>query len=152
MNSLVVDVSNEQQVLVLDHASLTPIIAEVLALEGQRCDEVALHFVTKDEICKLHARFFDDPSPTDCISLPMDESEDVFYRHLGDIFVCPEVACEYAEQNGHEPFEETLLYVVHGMLHLLGYDDLDERDRLKMREAEERHMRRLREKGLRLGV
>lgn len=102
-------------------------------------DEVIIHLVDKKTISQLHADFFDDPTPTDCISFPMDDSEDsedTGYVLLGEIFVCPEVAIEYVKENGGHPIQETSLYIIHGLLHLLGFDDIEDDDRKEMRRME----------------
>ena len=144
------DILDEQKVLSLDVEQLRRLVVTCLLLEGERCDEVALHFVEKERMGELHQRFFDDPEPTDCISLPMDEEEVEGYRHLGDLFVCPEVAREYGESHGEDPYREVMLYVVHGLLHLMGYEDREEEEILVMREAERRHMEKLQILGIHL--
>lgn len=112
-------------------------IGLLLAYLKVKSDEVIIHLVSKPQICKLHADFFNDPSPTDCISFPMDnELGKEGYRVLGEIFVCPAVALEYAEEHGKDPMDELKLYLVHGILHLLGYDDIKPKDRQKMRRME----------------
>ncbi len=98
---------------------------------------------------RLHGQYFNDRSLTDCISFPLDESESP-YRVLGDVFVCPQVAIAYAGRNGGDPYLETTLYLVHGLLHLMGYDDITEKDRKKMRAAEERHLSHLQKRRLTL--
>lgn len=102
-----------------------------------------MHFVETEEISHLHGQFFGDPSPTDCISFPMDGVEEDGYCVLGDIFVCPNAAIEYAKEHQCDLHEETALYVVHGLLHLMGYDDIKDEDRQQMRAAEKRHMAHL---------
>ena len=97
---------------------------------------------------RLHARFFGDPSLTDCISFPMDSEAQEGYRILGEVFVCPQVARRYAESHKGDPYWETTLYVVHGLLHLMGYDDISEKERSLMRAAEGRQMRHLEKRGL----
>ena len=74
------------------------------------------------------------------MSFPIDPpSEDRDFHHvLGEIFVCPKVAVEYALENDLDPHKELTLYVIHALLHLIGYDDIDESDRKKMREEEKR--------------
>ena len=86
--------------------------------------ELSLYFVGKRKISLLHAQFFDDPSPTDCISFPFNEP-----LFLGEIFICPQIAKEYDPE---KPHEETSLYIIHGILHLLGYDDIESKERKKM--------------------
>lgn len=137
-----VNIENSQSALSIDPALVQRIAEEVVLLENKKFDEVSLYFVTTQEICDLHEEYFDDPSPTDCISFPIDNT-DGGYRILGDVFVCPETAIEYAKENGGDPYEETTLYIVHGMLHLLGYRDIEEEEEKEMREGEARHMKHL---------
>src|SRR5262249_2821323 len=105
-------------------------------------DEVSVNFVDTETICEIHAEYFDDPSPTDCISFPLDGEEEE-YRVLGEIFVCPQTAIEYAEAHGCCPYQETTLYIIHGLLHLIGLDDIYEKDRAEMRRRETRHLENL---------
>lgn len=136
LNSLVF---NQQKDLLVSHASVKSVIQYVLEAEKRHTDEVAVYFVTTDEICKLHADFFNDPSTTDCISFPMDNEEDCGYHVLGEVFICPKTAIDYVAKEG-DPYRELTLYLVHGLLHLLGYDDIEENDREQMRAAEKRIM------------
>jgi probable rRNA maturation factor len=101
------------------------------------CDEVAIHLVDKEKISELHQAYFNDPTPTDCISFPIDETV------LGEVFVCPAVACEYALKHKKDPYMETALYIIHGLLHLLGYDDQDPADRLQMQRKQQRCLKQL---------
>lgn len=113
-----------------------------------RWDEVSIHFVTNRKLCKLHEEFFNDPSPTDCISFPIDGDGKSDYRVLGEVFVCPKTAIEYAKKKQKDPYAETTLYVVHGLLHLLGYDDIHPKDRALMRRKERECMEHLRQEDL----
>ena len=65
-----------------------------------------------------------------------------------EIYICPEVAVQYATEHKLDPSRELLLYAVHGMLHLAGYDDIEDDDRAKMRQAEARVMTKLEEDGV----
>jgi probable rRNA maturation factor len=53
------------------------------------------------------------------------------------------MAVEQATERGHDVHAELTLYVIHGLLHLCGYDDHSERDRKKMRERERHYLREL---------
>lgn len=64
-------------------------------------------------MCQVHAQFLDDPTPTDVITFP-----------YGEILVCPEVAAQQCADFGRQFDEEVLLYTIHGLLHLAGYDDV----------------------------
>lgn len=141
-------VRNRQQTLKISSAAVSAIASHVIFLERQNYQEVAIHLVGPKAICKLHQDHFQDASITDCISFPVENSENMPYRMLGDVFVCPQVAVDYANRHHTDPFQETTLYIVHGLLHLLGYDDIDPKDRQRMRRAERRHMKALLTQGL----
>lgn len=142
-------VLDQQKSLTVSTQQVQDLVRDVIAHEGASCDEVAVYFVTASEISALHKEYFDDPSPTDCISFPMspDTSDSEEYHTLGDVFVCPDVALEYARSHNLDPYEELSLYTVHGLLHLMGYDDISEEDCSEMRAAENQHMQNLREHG-----
>lgn len=139
---------NQQQDLPVIPQQVESVVKEVLTSEGIHCDEVAVHFVTSSAMCDLHRLYFNDPSPTDCISFPIDPEGKGGYKVLGEVFVCPRTAIEYSQTHAGDPFEETTLYIVHGLLHLMGYDDIAENEEPKMRQAEARLMERLKNKDL----
>lgn len=116
-------------------------------LQGEDFQEFTLHFVEKEEICRLHDEYFDDPSPTDCISFPIDGPDEP-YRILGDVFICPEVAKAYVEKKGGGFKQEAMLYAVHGLLHLFGYDDMTPKEKRVMRRYEKKHLLNLEAKGI----
>ncbi len=130
-------VSNSQKDIRISSKAITKAIEALAAFKRVKCQEIAIHLVTKRKITQLHDQFFQDPTPTDCISFPLDNPQDDSETSiLGEIFVCPRVAIEYAEKNGLDPRRELFLYLVHGFLHLLGYDDLDPASRRTMRRQE----------------
>lgn len=139
---------NTQSALPIATSDVERLVISFLSWKKIKCDEVSIHFVTKADITELHDRFFSDPTPTDCISFPIDPPGDAKsgYTVLGEIFVCPEVAKEYAEKNKGDPFRETTLYIIHGLLHLIGYDDIEEHDETIMRAQEKSAMLYLEEK------
>lgn len=136
-------IDDRQRDLAIDPLQVQHVVEAVLGLHDCSCDGVTIHFVGEEEICRLHDEFFSDPSVTDCISLPMDSERVGGSWILGEVFVCPSVACRYSEERDRDRYEETCLYIVHGLLHLLGHDDIDEGDRAVMRGEESRCMRHL---------
>lgn len=80
------------------------------------------------EISALHARFLGDSSTTDVISFPSEDGVDVV--------VNADCAAREAAARGADPDAELALYVVHGVLHARGFDDIDDGDRVRMRAAE----------------
>lgn len=133
-------VANKQKDLKILKTRVKALVKVSLLFEEVGCDEVSISFVSEKEICRLHEEFFNDPSPTDCISFPMDDEPDETYHILGEIFVCPKTAINYAHEHGFNPYDEMALYIIHGLLHLSGYDDLDSKERKKMRLAEKHHL------------
>lgn len=118
---------DRQKDLSIGKGSVRSLVRAVLGPLSIAFKELAIYFVTKKKIGQIHGEFFKDPTPTDCISFPGD---------LGEIFVCPAVAIQYANKRELDPYEETSLYVVHGLLHLLGHDDQDPKARRVMRKKE----------------
>ena len=96
--------------------------------------ELSIAFVNDARIAQVHADFMEDATPTDVITFPAQPE----MESAGEIIVSVEHARNRATELG-EPFSRELsLYLVHGWLHLAGYDDLKESDRAKMREAEQK--------------
>jgi probable rRNA maturation factor len=106
--------------------------------------ELSFAIVGEEEIVAMHERFLNDPTVTDVITFP-GSPEDGF---AGEVCVCADYAQRQAPLFGQCVDEELTLYMVHGWLHLAGYDDIDEADRVKMREGEAKAMSLLRERGL----
>lgn len=138
-----VHVYNTQKRFVINKEAVIALVKEVIRAQGRACHEVSVHFVGTQKICSLHAKYFDDPSVTDCISFPIDNDDTIPYSVLGEVFVCPQTAFTYVQQNGGILYEEITLYIVHGLLHLLGFDDIADVDQIKMREREQFHMENL---------
>jgi probable rRNA maturation factor len=139
---------NTQRRYSINDQAVAALVEEIITAEGRSCDEVAIHFVGTTKISRLHAEYFDDPTVTDCISFPMDSDNSTGYQVLGEVFVCPEIAARYVARHGGELHVEISLYIAHGILHLLGYDDIDDADRLVMRQREQFHIDNLTAKGL----
>ncbi len=148
-NVPIISVHNDQKDLLFSETSVKYAVDGLVSFLSIITDEIVIHFVTKERISKLHAHFFDDPTPTDCITFPLDASgsacEDSI---LGEVFVCPHVALEYANEHEENPLVETTLYIIHGVLHLLGYEDTSEAQKVKMRRAEKESLAYLKEKKL----
>lgn len=99
--------------------------------------ELSLSVVDEDRMTELHEQWLDLPGPTDVMSFPMDElraggPDSLSLGVLGDIVVCPPVAQRQAQAAGHSTQDELCLLTVHGMLHLLGHDHVEESERVAM--------------------
>jgi probable rRNA maturation factor len=138
-----VTVFDRQKDLSILKRPLRKFVEVVLSLYKQKADEVIIHFVTAKRIQALHQQFFNDPSLTDCISFPIDPGALQPHIILGEIFICPFTALQYSSKHQIDPYQELSLYIIHGLLHCIGYDDIDPRDRKKMRLAEKKALVKL---------
>jgi probable rRNA maturation factor len=91
--------------------------------------ELSLSFVDEAEMEDLHVRYLDEPGPTDVLSFPLDGEDERGLRVLGDVVIAPSVA---ARNNPGDPGGELRLLVVHGVLHLLGYDHEEDAEKATM--------------------
>lgn len=112
--------------------------------------EISVTMVDRPSIREMNAQFREMDRPTDVLSFPMMEydrpldfegeafkssislSPDTEELILGDIVLCSEVIKEQAAEYGHSELREFSFLVVHSMLHLFGYDHIEERDRMEM--------------------
>jgi len=105
----------------------------VLEHEGVESGEVSLTIVDDAAMRRLHRRWLGSDRPTDVISFPLERSGG---RLEGEVVVSAQTACRQASRYGWTPQDELLLYVVHGLLHLVGYDDRSPAERVAMRAKE----------------
>lgn len=132
-----VDISDCQTLLVLDEPQLRTAIQRITAEAGVRSGDVSLAVVDDDEIHELNKQYLDHDYPTDVLSFVLERDGD----HLeGEIIVSVDTASRMAEQVGWSPGNELLLYVIHGALHLVGFDDQDPQSLAAMRAAERKHL------------
>jgi probable rRNA maturation factor len=102
--------------------------------------ELSVSFLTDPALAKLHADYLDDPTTTDVITFEGDPS----IGHAGDVCVSVDTALAYSKKHDIPFAEELARYVIHGWLHLAGYDDLQPRKKRRMRAAEDRALKLLR--------
>ena len=146
--------SDEQDYVKMNVTKWSQLAESALHDEGVRGSaEVSLIFVDEDAIADLNERFMGKSGPTDVLSFPIDdepipvplpnsqvnESAVVDIPQLvGDIVICPAVAARNAVDHGVSFEDEVALLVVHGVLHLLGWDHMidDEAEKMEAREQE----------------
>ena len=119
-----------------DRAFVRRVVEATLRFVDRRDMPVSLLLTDDDEIAAVHERHLDDPTPTDVISFDLDGE--------AELVVSCETARRKAAEHGHSVRAEIALYIVHGILHTTGFDDVRARDRVRMRAAEREVMRRLR--------
>jgi len=107
--------------------------------------ELSLVFLTDPALAALHQDFLDDPTTTDVITFEGDPA----LGTAGEICVSADTASAYARAHRRDFSAELTLYLVHGWLHLVGYDDLQPAKKRAMRRAEARALRALDQAGVR---
>lgn len=98
--------------------------------------EVRVRIVADDEMAAAHQRYSNVPGTTDVLTFDLRES--AAGPLDADLLICLDEARRQAAARRHAPERELLLYIVHGLLHCLGYDDHNEADARAMHEMEDR--------------
>jgi len=153
-------VADEQTDHRLEHLRWLHLAEKVLAAEGVRGDaELSVLFVDEQAMSDLNQRFHASDGPTDVLAFPIDEEPSEGGRSpdsggtgpgympaepadlpmlLGDVVICPAVAARNAPEHDNTFEDEIALLLVHGILHLMGMDHLDdeEADAMEARERE----------------
>jgi probable rRNA maturation factor len=114
-------------------------VRAVLEAEGIKSAEISLAFVDNATIHRLNRQFLGHDEPTDVLSFPLNQSG----RLEGELVIGVEVALAEAKSRGHDVQAELMLYIVHGLLHLCGYDDHTAHDARDMRSRERLYLDRL---------
>jgi probable rRNA maturation factor len=134
-------VEDHQTDVVIDASRWAELACQVVRSEGAR-GELTLTFVTTGDITELNREHMGVDGPTDVLSFPLDavdlppiDGEPVL---LGDVVVCPAIAAAAAPEHAGTVDDELALLVVHGCLHVLGYDhaEPDEARVMRAREVE----------------
>jgi probable rRNA maturation factor len=126
--------SNRQRTVRLDLPKIQRIVVAALPLcVGQPRkrgavlpSEVEITLLGESAIAKVHGEFLEDPTPTDVIT----------FEH-GEILIGVPIAAANARKFRHPADHEVALCAIHGLLHLLGYDDLTEKERVIMHARQE---------------
>ena len=139
-------ITNTQKKIKLNKKKIKLIAFKTLqALAQPEEAQVALSFVTRYRIKKANSKYFCKDRVTDVIALSYDDSmaSNIHEGYLGDILICPSVANINARLYGNTFFTELSLYIIHGILHLLGYDDTSSKAEIKMRKKEQEILKRI---------
>jgi len=111
----------------------------LLELELNLECEINVSFVEDDYMSELHIKWMDEPGTTDVLSFPMDMPETPGEAvTLGDIVISPVVAAEQAKAQGHSIEHEIYILVIHGLLHIIGYDHADKAEEKVMFDLQEK--------------
>lgn len=129
-----VEISDTQGHIAVDRKALAHLVRRALAAEGVARYAVSIALVDNPRIEALNRAHLGHEWPTDVISFPLSGPDEPVLA--GELIVSAEMAALTARDAGLDPWCELALYVVHGLLHLCGYDDRAERDADVMRRRE----------------
>ncbi len=133
--SLIVELSNTQAILSIEPDRLIETATQVLALEGLGAAQLSLVLVDDREIQAINRQYLQHDDATDIITFPISEPDEE--PLVGELVISTETAVRVSHERGVDPWSELTLYVVHGILHLTGFDDHSPEDRLRMRAREQ---------------
>ncbi len=118
---------------------------QIIHIVKTTCNEIKLHakschfiFVNDKTLAEMHRQYLNDPSPTDVITFDLGEEQ-----VEGEIYISTDRAQAQAKQYSVSYHEEIIRLIIHGLLHLAGYDDIEESDRIEMKEIENRLVKSL---------
>ena len=137
--AIAIDLANRQRKVPVDGHRLKAVAQAALAAEGVTAAELSVTVVDDRRIAAVHGEWLDDPTPTDVITFDIGMPGDPTLR--GDILLSAETAAREARRltsgrQGWTPHLELAYYLVHGILHLTGFDDRADDDRRRMRGRE----------------
>ena len=136
-----ISIQSPQEIVPLDRARLREIARAVLNGEVVKDYEISLVFVDNATIHRLNKQFLNHDEPTDVLSFPYSAAN--AKKLEGELIMGVEIAKEQAAERGHDVQAELALYVIHGLLHLCGYDDKSRVAEKAMRERERHYLQQL---------
>ncbi len=131
-----IEINDQQSAMPIDTDPLRRATEIVLMEEGLIDAAINIAIVDDPTIHDLNRRFLEHDEPTDVLSFVL-ENEPMLE---GDVIVSADTAARSAEQYGWSAADELLLYVIHGLLHLVGYDDIELPARAEMRDRERHYL------------
>ena len=126
-----VEIFNETNKEIIELETLPSLID--YAIKSENLGNVIFNVIVVDEekIHELNKKYRGIDRPTDVITFALEDNEDIVYedfRLLGDIYICIEKVYSQSEEYGHSVLRELSFLTIHGFLHLLGYDHMNEDD------------------------
>lgn len=132
-DSFVIDVADRQTAIEIDRRRIVQAVEMILRDAAVARTEISVAVVDDPTIHQLNRQYLDHDYPTDVLSFVLDRDRD---RLEGEVIVSADTAASRAADFGWTAEEELLLYVIHGTLHLVGYDDGTSDERAEMRARE----------------
>jgi probable rRNA maturation factor len=140
---IVIQIANEFSGIDSPPSKIKKLVRAVLDRFGLSKATVSIAIVDDAEIRKLNARFLNRKSNTDCLSFDLSDTRDSQSPKLFELIVNGEMAVRQAKLRGHASQAELALYITHGLLHNLGFDDSTESKARKMHDMEDNILQQL---------
>ena len=134
-----VEIVNLQKYYKIKDNKIKQVVKEVLGKKSSSA-KLSFAFVDNNEIKRLNKKYFDSDDVTDVIAFPLNNHNNSLN---GEIVVSVETAVDTAIKEDVDVEGEIVLYVVHGLLHLLGYSDVNREDAIIMHEKESKILKAL---------
>jgi probable rRNA maturation factor len=142
---LTVEVNNLYPSLTFSSDSVERFFEKIFALHRHDCSgSLSVAFLDRSSHSQIHGNFLKDFRPTDVITFPADPVEGM----VGEICVSVDQAIEEARCRGIAFAHELTLYLIHGWLHLVGFDDKEDEDRKIIRREERKALDLVEDLGL----
>lgn len=135
-----VEIADQQSFVPVDAKQIASVARSILADHGPKRSRVSVAIVDDATIHALNRRYLHHDYPTDVLSFVLEEKRGYLE---GEVVVSGETALSQAGQYGWDASSELLLYVVHGVLHLVGFEDSSDETRQDMRDAEALYLAQL---------
>tara|TARA_R110002072_G_scaffold302710_2_gene487676 strand:- start:208888 stop:209448 length:561 start_codon:yes stop_codon:yes gene_type:complete len=146
-----IDIADHQDCLTIDEEFVRTVVRQTLQAEQVAAATISVAIVDNAQIHELNRQYLNHDYETDVLSFLLDESSGPSAQQLpnaprgngktidGEVIVSSEMAIDMAADYSWESLDELTLYIVHGLLHLCGYDDLTA-DELPIMRARECHI------------
>jgi probable rRNA maturation factor len=130
-----IEITCRQHPAQINFKNIRIILREILRLLGLKSFCISVVFCDNKFISKLNRKFFKKSRATDVISFPLQD--DAATKYLGEIVISVEQAKRMCDFYGKKWREELALYLIHGILHLVGYNDIKKKERAVMERKQE---------------
>lgn len=137
--NIVVDISCQCDDIEIDIERLEKLVRDIVSRFHSGMANVSVAIVDDETITKIHKRFLGKDTTTDSISFDLSDETDG--AKIFDSVVNAQLAVRQSQKRNHDPQAELALYVTHGLLHNLGFDDMDESTAAEMHAMEDEILR-----------
>ena len=136
-----ISIKNLQKKIPINRRKIKQVMLKIISAEGlAKVGEVNISFVTDFRIKKLNSRFHRRNFTTDVLAFDLSRNKKEL---IADIYISADTAVKNSQAFKTNPVYELYLYLIHGLLHLAGYDDLQAKDRVIMRRKEKLYLKNI---------